>query len=64
MGMLMHHTWLKQQEALKAKTAVEEEIPFSEPMTEKEIKAVEAEAAESKPKAPARKPAARRKTSK
>ena len=31
MGMLMHHTWLKQQEAEKAKTVVEEEIPFTEP---------------------------------
>ena len=69
MGMLMHHTWLKQQEAMKAKTAVEEEIPFNEPVTEVEAKATaEAEEpkreTESKAKAPARKPAARRKTSK
>ena len=49
MGMLMHHTWLKQQEAMKAKTAVEEEIPFNEPVTEAEAKAT-AEAEESKRK--------------
>ena len=62
MGMLMHYTWLKQQEALKAKAkaedAVEEEIPFTDPpeeISQEEVK---------KPKAPAKKPVARRKTSK
>lgn len=64
MGMLLHNTWLKQQEALKAKAkeaeaAVEEEIPFNDhPEVPEEPKK------ESKPKAPAKKPAARRKTSK
>ena len=58
MGMLMHHTWLKQQETMKAKTAVEEEIPFNEPLTEEETKAVEAEAEAEKPKAEAKKPKA------
>ena len=69
MGMLLHHTWLKQHEAMKAKTAVEE-VPFNEPVTEQEEEATaEAEApkatkrTETK-KAPARKPAAKRKTSK
>ena len=61
--MLLHNTWLKQQEALKAKAkgaedAVAEEIPFTDPPEEipqEEVK---------KPKAPEKKPAARRKTSK
>ena len=52
MGMLMHHTWLNQQKAEKAKVE-----PIKEPVQEKEPE-------EEKSAEPVRKTAGRRKASK
>ena len=52
MGMLMHHTWQKQQEQKKTNAAEEvkkEEIPFTEPAESEPVKPAKKEERKSVP---------------